>query len=267
MPREASVTIGGRSLRGRFQVLMVSTLQALVLTGRLAPPRDGSLGLVAMERRRSTVFRSVFAGFVGKVGHKPIPGLHFEAGDEIHLGAELADAIMDGESFHAAPGHGIHLHSGPSVRFIDLALGARAPARAADEAARDAAAAATARAAPTLLAYARGVAPDAEPLELWREGFARTYASELRAERDDRPAKIVAQDPARYRAFAEAALADGLPPLPRAPAAAWRRFARRGKRLSVLRLLKALTTFSGGPNGSSCMTSASSGTSLSTVGW
>lgn len=117
---------------------------------------------------------------------------------------------------------------------------------AADEAARDAVFAAVARAAPTLLAYARGVAPKAAPLDLWREGFTRTYASELRAERDDRPAKIVAQDPARYRAFAEAALADGLPALPRAPALAWRRFARRGKRLSVLRLLKALTTFSGG---------------------
>lgn len=135
MPREACVTIGGRSLRGRFQVLMVSTLQALVLTGRLAPPRDGSLGLVAMERRRSTVFRSVFAGFVGKVGYRPIPGLHFEAGREIHLGTELAHAIMDGESFHAAAGHGIHLRSGPNVRFIDLTPGARVPAKVADDSA------------------------------------------------------------------------------------------------------------------------------------
>jgi diacylglycerol kinase family enzyme len=134
MPREASVTIGGRTLRGRFQVLMVSTLQALVLTGRLAPPRDGSLGLVAMERRRSTVFRSVFAGFVGKVGHEHIPGLHFEAGTEISLGAELADAIMDGESFRAAPGHGILLRAGASVRFVDLTPGARIPMKAGDEA-------------------------------------------------------------------------------------------------------------------------------------
>jgi hypothetical protein len=133
IPREASVMIGGRSLRGRFQVLMVSTLQALVLTGRLAPPRDGNLGLVAMERRRSTVFRSVFAGLLGRAGHKPIEGLHFEAGPEIRLGAELSDAIMDGESFHAAPGHGIQLRTGPSVRFIDLAPGVRSAARITDE--------------------------------------------------------------------------------------------------------------------------------------
>jgi hypothetical protein len=138
---------------------------------------------------------------------------------------------------------------GPEAGDVSVWARFAQPARlawAVDEAAREAAVATVARAAPTLLAYARGLASEAEPLGLWREGFARTYASELRAERDDRPAKIVAQDPARYRAFAEAALADGLPALPRAPAAAWRRFARRGKRLSVLRLLKALTTFSGG---------------------
>lgn len=117
---------------------------------------------------------------------------------------------------------------------------------AADDTARDAAVNAVVRAAPTLLAYARGVAPKTNALDLWREGFTRTYGSELRAERDDRPAKIVAQDPQRYTAFAEAAFADGLPAVSGAPDAAWRRFARRGKRLSVLRLLKALTTFSGG---------------------
>jgi hypothetical protein len=138
---------------------------------------------------------------------------------------------------------------GPEAGDVSVWARFAQPARiawAADQGARDAVGAAVARAAPTLLAYARGVAPDAEPLALWREGFTRTYASELRAERDDRPAKIVAGEPARYRAFAEAALADGLPALPRAPAAAWPRFARRGKRLSVLRLLKAVTTFSGG---------------------
>jgi hypothetical protein len=138
---------------------------------------------------------------------------------------------------------------GPEAGDVSVWARFAQPARiawAADQGAREAAVAAVARAAPTLLAYARGVVPDAEPLALWREGFTRTYASELRAERDDRPAKIVAREPARYRTFAEAALGDGLPSLPREPTAAWRRFARHGKRLSVLRLLKALTTFSGG---------------------
>jgi hypothetical protein len=138
---------------------------------------------------------------------------------------------------------------GPEAGDVSVWARFAQPARivwAADEAAKETAIASIARAAPTLLAYARGVAPDAEPLDLWREGFARTYACELRAERDDRPAKIVAQDPTRFQAFAKAALADGLPALPRDAASAWRRFTRRGKRLSVLRLAKAITTFKGG---------------------
>lgn len=117
---------------------------------------------------------------------------------------------------------------------------------AADEEARAAAVGAVARAAPTLLGYARPTAPGAEPLALWHAGFARTYGCELRAERDDRPAKIVAQDPDRYRAFAEAALDCGLPAFAGDPERPWRRFRRRGKVLSVLRLMKALTTFKGG---------------------
>ncbi|MBO9602121.1 MAG: hypothetical protein J7496_06400 [Novosphingobium sp.] len=116
---------------------------------------------------------------------------------------------------------------------------------AADEAARAAAAAAVSRAAPTLLGFTRPLASDAAPLELWREAFRRTYGSELRAERDDRPARIVAQDPERYCAFAEASLAAGLPAVPDAERA-WARFRRHGKRLSLLRLVKALTTFTGG---------------------
>lgn len=133
MPRMASVAIGDRRLRGRFQVLMVSTLHALVLTGRLPLPHDGSLGLVAMERRRMTVLRSVIAGFMGKGGLDRIPGLHFEAGEAIQFDEQVADAIMDGESFKAAPGRGIQLTAGASVRFVDLTPGERAAVRTGDE--------------------------------------------------------------------------------------------------------------------------------------
>lgn len=158
-----------------------------------------------------------------------------------HDGLAAKYAVLSEADFHE--------RCGPEAGDVSVWARFAQPSRiawAADDAARDTMIAAISRAAPTLLAHARGVAPDAEPLDLWREGFTRTYGSELRAEREDRPAKIVAQEPDRYRAFAEAALADGLPALPRPAEAAWRRFARRGKRLSVLRLMKAVTTFSGG---------------------
>jgi len=158
-----------------------------------------------------------------------------------HDGLAAKYAVLSESDFHE--------RCGPEAGDVSVWARFAQPSRiawSADEAARETAIAAVVRAAPTLLAYAKGVAPNAEPIDLWREGFTRTYASELRAEREDRPARIVAQDPARYQSFAEAALADGLPKVQGASEATWRRFARRGKRLSVLRLLKALTTFSGG---------------------
>jgi hypothetical protein len=103
--------------------------------------------------------------------------------------------------------------------------------------------AAVARAAPTLLSYAAPMAESgAGPLDVWRRGLALTYASELRAERGGQPDAIVEADPERYRRFAAAAM-----PVPaRRAAQAWRRFRRRGKALSLLRLAKAATTYAGG---------------------
>lgn len=114
---------------------------------------------------------------------------------------------------------------------------------ASSDAARDEALATVARAAPTLLAYATPMPGDPDP---WTRGFQLTYGCELRAERADRPMRIVEREPDRYRAFAQAALAQGLPPLPMRADRAWKRFRRRGKWLSVARLTKALTTFTGG---------------------
>ncbi|WEK48322.1 MAG: hypothetical protein P0Y56_08525 [Candidatus Andeanibacterium colombiense] len=141
-----------------------------------------------------------------------------------------------------------HRLCGPEAGDVSVWARFAQPSRiawAAGDTARAEAVAAIARAAPTLLAYTAPLVPRAAGPDLWREGFRRTYGSELRAERDDRPAKIVAQDPQRYAAFAAAALAQGLPPVAD-PAAAWTRFRKRGKRLTILRLAKAITTFTGG---------------------
>jgi hypothetical protein len=100
-----------------------------------------------------------------------------------------------------------------------------------------------ARAAPTLLAYAAPMADaGGDALDIWRRGFALTYASELRAERQGRQESIVDTEPERYRRFAAAAKSAPAP----AAARAWAKFRRRGKILSLIRLAKAATTYSGG---------------------
>jgi hypothetical protein len=135
--------------------------------------------------------------------------------------------------------------NGPEAGDVSVWARFAQPSRlvwAADDAAREAAVAAVARAAPTLLSYAAPMTEGADPLDIWRRGFALTYASELRAERQARPGSIVDDEPERYLRFSAAAM-----PVPTAVAAAsWRRFRRRGKLLSLVRLAKATTTFAGG---------------------
>lgn len=134
----------------------------------------------------------------------------------------------------------------------------------ADDAARKAAAAAVARAAPTLLGAARPMVADRiDLLDLWRTAFALTYAAELRAERKDRATSVVDFDPARYAAFTapalaaagiDATIADGVIAFARPIAATERRAARRawakrrkaGKLLTLARLAKASATYAGG---------------------
>ena len=116
-----------------------------------------------------------------------------------------------------------------------------------DEAAREAAVDAVAQAAPTLLGYARPMtATPADRLSVWRRGFALTYDCELRAERAARSGSIVDAEPERYRAFGEAAAAGAREIAPRSAERLWRRFRRRGKAMSVVRLAKASLTFAGG---------------------
>ncbi|MEA2351529.1 MAG: hypothetical protein QOG86_2470 [Thermoleophilaceae bacterium] len=119
---------------------------------------------------------------------------------------------------------------------------------AADAAARRGAAASVAEAAPTLFALTRPTLPAdtrEDPLAVFRAGFALTYGAELRAERTGKPGAIVEADPGRYRRVGEAVLADERPDAP-ARAARWRGLQRKGKALTLLRLLKAGGTFAGG---------------------
>lgn len=120
----------------------------------------------------------------------------------------------------------------------------------ADEAARGTATAAVAEAPVTLMRHAAPMTDTgADPLAIWRTGFTLTYGAELRAERGDRPDKVVDFDPDYYRKVGKAVLA-AHPDIAGGDRAAmarrWQRLRARGKRLTVLRLAKASLTFAGG---------------------
>jgi len=123
----------------------------------------------------------------------------------------------------------------------------------ADEEARSRIISIVALAAPALLGLTRPTLTKEEasdPLQVWKKAFRLTYGAEVRAERASRPEAIVDSDPDRYRRFAKAA---GFPDnrtftemQRRTSEEAWRQFQRKGKRASVLRLIKASFTFAGG---------------------
>jgi len=119
-----------------------------------------------------------------------------------------------------------------------------------DEEASAMATAAIAQAAPTLFALTLPTMSSGQddPLAVFRAGFALTYGAELRAERAQRPDSIVDSDPDRYRLFGQAVLAAnvGLRSDQATALRRWRSRQRKGKFLTLVRLLKASATFAGG---------------------
>jgi hypothetical protein len=142
---------------------------------------------------------------------------------------------------------------------------------ATDDAAREAAMASVTEAVPTLFELTRPMVKGEarhDPIALFRAGFALTYGAELRAERREKPGSILETDPERYRRIGEAALSARRFSKPerkrlaeykmgygeggdrvgwrKAAERAWRRRQRKGKALTLVRLVKASATFAGG---------------------
>ncbi len=158
-----------------------------------------------------------------------------------HDGLAAKYAVLSETDFHRL--------NGPETRSVSVWARFAQPARlawSADEPARRAAVGAVARAAPTLLSAALCALPnDRSPLELWEAAFRLTYAAEIRAEKGDRSASVVAADPARYQRFFGPAMAAARVGGRRC-GGGWRRRRIEGKMLSVVRLAKASATFAGG---------------------
>ena len=130
-----------------------------------------------------------------------------------------------------------------------------------DEAARDKAIAAVARAAPTLLGAA-GRRTGEGILDWWRRAFSLTYSAELRAERKGRANSVVDGEPDRYRRFGEAA-----EPLIAANSGRWAIRRAQGKALSVVRLAKASATYAGGAEYSAWKINRHAGTTIELKPW
>ncbi len=133
----------------------------------------------------------------------------------------------------------------------------------ADETAQKMAVRAVSGAAPTLLNAALAfVEREVDVPDLWQSGFQMTYSAELRAERKDRPASVIAFDAERYERFGRAALhhtmianelSGGKIHILADPErrivqerGRWPGLRRRGKMLTIARLAKAAFTYSGG---------------------
>jgi hypothetical protein len=154
-----------------------------------------------------------------------------------HDGLMAKYAVLSEADFHRL--------NGPETRNVSVWARFAQPSRlawVADDGARDAAIAAVARAAPTLLAAAGHVEHEAS-LDRWRRAFALTYSVELRAERGGRSNSVVDADPDRYLNFTAPAIAAISPDI---ASGGWVRRRMEGKLLTVARLGKAAFTYAGG---------------------
>lgn len=105
--------------QGRFSVLIVTTLERLLLGSHAES--SGRMKFMAVEQGFPSLIRALFAGAFGRLGQRPVTGVHFERGDVVRIEGTGSSVILDGETFRADVGHPITLTSTPPVPFLRLA--------------------------------------------------------------------------------------------------------------------------------------------------
>jgi hypothetical protein len=109
-------------LKGRFAILMVTTLEQVLLKTQVGVGKAGVLKLLVVERRPMTIVRGFIAAIFGRLGRQRLRGLHLERSDEIRIeGGDGSNVILDGELYSARTGRPIILTSTPPVPFLKLA--------------------------------------------------------------------------------------------------------------------------------------------------
>ena len=109
-------------LRGRFSLLIVTTLEKLLLGARAGSGDSvGSMKLMAVDQSLPALFRMLFASLSGQLGKHKLSGIHLERGDMIRIEGDHSSVILDGELFQADAGRPIVLTSTAPVPFLRLA--------------------------------------------------------------------------------------------------------------------------------------------------
>jgi Diacylglycerol kinase catalytic domain len=119
-PVHVSLIRSGEEPR-RFAFLIVTTLEKMLLSSRLQHRENMGMKLLAVERSAKALFSALWAGVIGKLGQKPVNGVHIEHGDIIRIESERANIVLDGETFCAVTGHPIVLRSTLPMPFLRLA--------------------------------------------------------------------------------------------------------------------------------------------------
>lgn len=109
------------TLRGRFGLLAVTTLERLLLGGEVKTERTGSLKLLAVEHSSRSMLRGLFAAIGGQLGRKKLAGVHLEEADEISIEGDRSSVFLDGELFQAGIGDPIRLTRSAPLSFVRLA--------------------------------------------------------------------------------------------------------------------------------------------------
>lgn len=119
-PIEVKVRRHG-TLSGRFGLLAVTTLERLLLGSEVRTAHSGSLKLLAVEHRGSSMIRGLIAALKGQLGAKKLTGVHLEEADEISIEGDRSSVFLDGEMFQAGIGDPIRLTRAAPLSFVRLA--------------------------------------------------------------------------------------------------------------------------------------------------
>ena len=121
-PLKVSVVSQGER-RGRYSLLIVTTLQRLLFNSKAGMPTwtEGGLQLVLIEQNPVAFVRVLVLGMLGRLGKQSVAGVHLQNGEQIRIEGERSRVILDGEVFRATIDRPIVLTQTAPVPFLRLA--------------------------------------------------------------------------------------------------------------------------------------------------